>query len=337
MVARFKTMVGGTRSLAKLVVDAPPGNAPDFPIVKHLTILGRDSATADVIVDDPQVSRRHARISWDGTKYVLDDLESTNGTSLNGQPLVDSRALQPGDEIGLGETTLRFEQGGAPGRAEPGAEPADRATAAVTIREDAVAPSRVVLDTVAETNRRLGHENLGFLSEEYGFTPTTAPLLELPPAFAPWDEIAARLPELWRAIAVRQALRDLPVLEADEEQLPDECLLRASVIISMLAHAYHRISAEPPRHPMPDGVQHPWEQITRRLDRLAPHLSYTDLILYNFKHTDPNRDDPFRLDNLELLVSSVDNQEENVLYLMQVEAHYQMGRSEEHTSELQSH
>jgi sulfite reductase (NADPH) flavoprotein alpha-component len=76
---------------------------------------------------------------------------------------------------------------------------------------------------------------------------------------------------------------------------------------------------------MPEGVQLPWEQITRRLNRPAPHLSYIDLILYNWKLIDPNLKDPIRLDNLELLVSTVDNQEERVLYLMQVEAHHKIG------------
>ncbi|MCP4422200.1 MAG: hypothetical protein GY805_36780 [Chloroflexi bacterium] len=148
----------------------------------------------------------------------------------------------------------------------------------------------------------------------------------MPPGYEAWDEIAASLPDLWRAIRVRQEFQNIPVLSAAKEDLPDEYLLRASVIISMLAHAYHRISADPPDKPMPDGIQLPWEQITRRLDRLAPHLSYIDLILYNWKLVDPNlADDPFGLNNLELLVSTVDNQEEKVLYLMQVEAHYKIG------------
>ncbi len=324
MVARFKTMVGETRALAKLVVEGGPGGTGSFPVVKHLTVIGRDTASADVLVEDPLVSRRHARIAWDGAGYVLEDLASTNGTTVNGEPLVGARRLEPGDRIGVGAISVVFEQGGGAVRPEP--VPDDRATRALRIPQSfSSVPSRQVLDSVAATNARLGHENLGFLSEERGFTPATPPPLELPPAYAAWDEIAARLPELWRSITVRPALRDLPVLDAGEEALPDECLLRASVIISMLAHSYHRISAEPPRLPMPDGVQQPWEQISRRLDRLAPHLSYSDLILCNWKLKDPNCGDPFGLDNLELLVSTVDNQEENVLYLMQVEAHYEMG------------
>jgi sulfite reductase alpha subunit-like flavoprotein len=324
MVARFKTMVGETRALAKLVVEDGSGGTASFPVVKHLTVIGRDVTIADVVVDDPRASRRHAGINWDGSGYVLEDLGSTNGTTVNGEPLAAPRDLRPGDRIGVGGITFVFEQGG--GAVAPESVPDDRATRALKIPQSfSSVPSRRILESVADTNARLGHENLGFISEERGFTPGVPPLLELPAAYAAWDEIAARLPELWRAITVRQALADLPVLDAGEDALPDECLLRASVIISMLAHSYHRISAEPPGLPMPDGVQHPWEQISRRLDRLAPHLSYNDLILYNWKLKDPDCDDPFGLDNLELLVSTVDNQEENVLYLMQVEAHYKMG------------
>jgi sulfite reductase (NADPH) flavoprotein alpha-component len=131
--------------------------------------------------------------------------------------------------------------------------------------------------------------------------------------------MAASLPDLYRTLRVRQALREMPVLNATAEALPDEFLLRASVIMSMLAHAYHRVEADPPTDPMPDGIQLPWEQITRRLNRTAPHLSYIDLIMYNWRLLDPERDDPMRVDNLRLLVPTVDNKEERIFYLTQVE------------------
>jgi len=187
------------------------------------------------------------------------------------------------------------------------------------VREEDMIPARLILTTAEQANQRMGHENLGFLSQSHGLMPMKPPPLSLPDSHKAWDEMAASLPELYRILRVRQALREMPVLDAAEEDLPNEYLLRASVIMSMLAHAYHRVEADPPTQPMPDGVQLPWEQINRRLNRTAPHLSYIDLIMYNWRMVDPERDDPMRVDNLRLLVPTVDNKEERIFYLTQVE------------------
>ncbi|VAW32477.1 hypothetical protein MNBD_CHLOROFLEXI01-3293, partial [hydrothermal vent metagenome] len=325
-MAEFKTMLGKARPSANLLVEKGEMNGTTLPITKHQIIIGRDFGTADIVVTDPLVSRRHARISWIATQYIIEDLESSNGTIMNGKLLATSHLLESGDRIDLGQTTLLFQQ---LDENEAQGEPIIDHTYVAKLPKpkdiDSV-PARMILDMATQANRRLGHENLGFLSEEYGFLPASPPPLNLPSGYEVWDEMAERLPDLWRAIRVRQELQTMPVLSADKADLPDEYLLRASVIMSILAHAYHRISDNPPDKPMPDGVQLPWEQISRRLDRLAPHLSYIDLILYNWQLIDPNlADDPFQINNLELLVSTVDNQEEKVLYLMQVEAHYKIG------------
>jgi len=182
-----------------------------------------------------------------------------------------------------------------------------------------VTPSRLILTTASQENIRLGNENLGFLSELHGIMPVTPPLLHMPSGYEAWDEIAENLPELFRTIRVRQALDAMPVLSAAKADLPDEYLLRASVIMSMLAHSYHRVEADPPPNPMPESIQKPWEEITRRLNRPAPHLSYIDLIMYNWRLIDPQRADPMRVDNMRLLVPTVDNKEERIFYLTQVE------------------
>jgi pSer/pThr/pTyr-binding forkhead associated (FHA) protein len=70
--------------------------------------LGR-SRDCDVTIDDPSVSRRHAELHREHAGYAIVDLDSTNGTQVNGEKV--SRAkLQPGDRITLGQTELRFEQ-----------------------------------------------------------------------------------------------------------------------------------------------------------------------------------------------------------------------------------
>jgi sulfite reductase (NADPH) flavoprotein alpha-component len=325
-MSEFKTILGKPRPSANLVVEKGGMGSTTIPITKHQVIIGRDASTAGIVLDGSLVSRRHARISWVATEYIIEDLSSSNGTIINGELLTKSHLLKSGDRIGIGQTTLLFQQieeDGAP--AKSGIEQTS-VSKPPKPRELDMVPARMILDTATQTNRRLGHENLGFLSETNGFLPTITPPLKLPSGYEVWDEMAERLPDLWRAIRIRQELQAMPVLSADKEALPDEYLLRASVIMSILAHAYHRISDDPPDKPMPDGVQLPWEQISRRLNRLAPHLSYIDLILYNWRLIDPDlTDDPFQLNNLELLVSTVDNQEEKVLYLMQVEAHYKIG------------
>jgi sulfite reductase (NADPH) flavoprotein alpha-component len=322
-MAEFETTLGEDRPPANLIVEKGEMDGTTIPITKHQVVIGRDIGVVDVVVKDRLASRRHARISWMAIEYVIEDLNSSNGTILNGKLLTKLQLLKSGDRIGIGKSTLLFQVAGdeAPDELMTGQT---KVPIRPKPRDLDMVPSRMILDNATQANQRLGHENLGFLSETYGFLPTSPPPLKLPPGYEAWDEIAKRMPELWRTIRVRQTLLDLPVLSASKKDLPDEYLLRASVIISIFAHSYHRISAVPPEKPMPEGVQLPWEQITRRLDRLAPHLSYIDLILYNWKLVDPNLADPFRIDNLELLVSTVDNQEEKVLYLMQVEAHFKI-------------
>jgi len=68
---------------------------------EQLTI-GRDSSN-EIAVNDAEVSRRHSRLTFQGGKYVLEDLGSTNGTFVNGQRLSGPRVLKSGEVISLGE------------------------------------------------------------------------------------------------------------------------------------------------------------------------------------------------------------------------------------------
>jgi Protein of unknown function (DUF3662)/FHA domain len=70
--------------------------------------LGR-SRKCDIVVDDPNVSREHAEIRPRGGSWVLVDLGSTNGSSINGRRIDGAEVLKPGDEIELGTSTMTFE------------------------------------------------------------------------------------------------------------------------------------------------------------------------------------------------------------------------------------
>ncbi len=70
--------------------------------------LGR-SRQCDVVLDDANVSREHAEIRPRGGAWVLTDLGSTNGSSLNGRRIDRPEVIKPGDELEFGTSTVIFE------------------------------------------------------------------------------------------------------------------------------------------------------------------------------------------------------------------------------------
>jgi hypothetical protein len=70
--------------------------------------VGR-SRQCDIVVDDPNVSRRHAELRPRGGSWVLTDLGSTNGSRVNGRAASGPTVVKPGDEIELGTAVMRFE------------------------------------------------------------------------------------------------------------------------------------------------------------------------------------------------------------------------------------
>ncbi len=68
--------------------------------------VGR-SEENDIVISDPNVSRRHARLSRSDNGFVVEDLGSTNGTLLDGAP-IDRERIESGDELTFGGITARF-------------------------------------------------------------------------------------------------------------------------------------------------------------------------------------------------------------------------------------
>ncbi len=62
----------------------------------------------DVVIDEQQISRRHASLTWEKGRFVLRDLGSANGTFLNGVQITAPQELRDGDVIGLSEILLAF-------------------------------------------------------------------------------------------------------------------------------------------------------------------------------------------------------------------------------------
>jgi hypothetical protein len=101
-----------TLELGRLVVVASPGGEPapgsTLPL-DAITTLGRDVNNA-VVVDDEFVSTEHAVLTFRGRTWYVEDLNSTNGTFVNGSPVDGVAPLGYGDEIQLGQVRLRLER-----------------------------------------------------------------------------------------------------------------------------------------------------------------------------------------------------------------------------------
>jgi pSer/pThr/pTyr-binding forkhead associated (FHA) protein len=96
------------RARAVLVICNGGFEGMRHPLDADETIIGR-SPTTDITLLDESISREHAIVSRDETSgsYHLEDLQSTNGTKVNGKR-VRSAELAHGDEIEVGHTMFRF-------------------------------------------------------------------------------------------------------------------------------------------------------------------------------------------------------------------------------------
>jgi hypothetical protein len=105
----------GPAELGRLVVlSAPQGEPPagtTFPL-DALTTLGRDVNNA-IVIDDPFASGEHAVLTFRGRAWYVEDLESTNGTYVNGVPVERVAPLGFGDELQVGEVRFRLDRGRA--------------------------------------------------------------------------------------------------------------------------------------------------------------------------------------------------------------------------------
>jgi sulfite reductase alpha subunit-like flavoprotein/cytochrome b involved in lipid metabolism len=263
------------------------------------------------VLDDRDVSRRHARLEIVDDELVLTDLGSTNGTYVN-DARVMRQVLVPGDQMRIGrfELTWAFVDSKATAVINP--ELMTRVRQAAPLR---IAARRVV-EAAEAHNRRVGHELDGFLSLAHGFLPAAPPLLAFPESHQAWDEMSDQLPGLFRRLSLRRAFDAMPVLDARPEALPDRYMLRASTLLGVFAHAYQYMAIDPPKA-LPESLLRPWAAVSRRLGKKVPAVSYIDLFFYNWRLLDPAG--PRALDNMDLLVPTWNNAAERVFYLVTTE------------------
>jgi pSer/pThr/pTyr-binding forkhead associated (FHA) protein len=93
----------------RLTMQRGPNVGKNYELVKDVVTMGRDMSN-DIVINDAESSRHHARLTKQGVTYVIEDLGSTNGTFVNSARLSIPRPLNPGDTVGMGETiTLTYE------------------------------------------------------------------------------------------------------------------------------------------------------------------------------------------------------------------------------------
>jgi hypothetical protein len=93
----------------RLVVERAPGHDPGMIYdLDGDIVLGRGER-AEIRLEDPFASARHARVYEQGAIVVIEDLGSTNGTYLNEELLQTPRPLHPGDRVRIGDSEFAFE------------------------------------------------------------------------------------------------------------------------------------------------------------------------------------------------------------------------------------
>ena len=105
----------GPAELGRLIVLASPRGEPQpggsYPL-DAVTSIGRD-VNNGIVVDDPFASSEHAVLTYRGRNWYIQDLESTNGTYVNGVPVEGLGPLGFGDEVQVGEVRFRLDRGRA--------------------------------------------------------------------------------------------------------------------------------------------------------------------------------------------------------------------------------
>src|SRR5689334_25004445 len=92
----------------RLIVERAPGHTPGMEYDLHDgAVLGRGDQ-AEIRLEDPFASSRHARIVRQGGVMVLEDLGSTNGTYLNEEVLGGPAPLHPGDRVRIGDSEFTY-------------------------------------------------------------------------------------------------------------------------------------------------------------------------------------------------------------------------------------
>lgn len=98
----------GAVQSAWLVEEQPDGTRLPWPLTQDETLIGREVTSPHILLDDVDVSRRHAAVRRENGDLVFHDLGPTNPSTINGQRYSGPHPLQDGDEVVVGNTRLVF-------------------------------------------------------------------------------------------------------------------------------------------------------------------------------------------------------------------------------------
>lgn len=107
MLTRFHDKKLQTKFNRLVLMSKNDEAADTFPLNRNITHVGR-SRRNHVRINDPLISTKHLTVDVSGNRCMINDLDSSNGTFINGERLDQGRVLKDGDEIMLGKTVLRF-------------------------------------------------------------------------------------------------------------------------------------------------------------------------------------------------------------------------------------
>jgi pSer/pThr/pTyr-binding forkhead associated (FHA) protein len=96
-----------TEFRASLVMTQGPAAGQVFKLSDLIVMIGRDLSN-DIVIQDPEISRRHTRLRRWKHGYSVEDVGSTNGTTVNGHPVTEPRLLAPNDKVKIG-TRVQFQ------------------------------------------------------------------------------------------------------------------------------------------------------------------------------------------------------------------------------------
>ena len=152
--------------MARLVVKNGVARGMEFPLQESQTI-GR-LAKNGIPIEDSRMSRENSRVYKLGRRWLLEDLQSKNGTFLNGQK-VDKAVLSEGDEIRVGEThfSLVFDPGDEAAGAEVVSAPGEISSKEMGISSKALSYSKHAGDDATKTSFLWIRQDLG--QREGGF------------------------------------------------------------------------------------------------------------------------------------------------------------------------
>ncbi len=107
------TLPGSGRPPIRLRVQLGPAIGQTYTMVGNTLTIGR-AQDNDIVLDDPQASRHHARVVRRGDQIIVEDLGSTNGTLVNGRRITGPHVLQPTETIAVGSSVFSVEGLSAP-------------------------------------------------------------------------------------------------------------------------------------------------------------------------------------------------------------------------------